>query len=287
MGACCSSEPKKVREKPEKDLPQASSEAKRAEDFAVLSPDKAASLKLGPAPPGDAVEPEASSSTIVLPPRRLANGPSPRLRFPPAGPGPELTAAVTPVTSTYSNYLTRNVYKKTHSVTKCTLEDGTLQVNNYTLSLQTERPGVSATYRGVSGSQAFQVHAYTLSALRKRCLAPGQKALARVRAEVELLAKLQHPHLQNLVETIESPYHSKFYVVLEFAERVQVPYSECKAQGLFRQLLAAVEYLHKVALLAHTRVCPQNLRLAENGQLKLAGLATCVPIVNGRLGYVP
>ena len=45
--------------------------------------------------------------------------------------------------------------------------------------------------------------------------------------------------------------------------------SEAEAQNYFRQLLAAVRYLHRETNLCHRDIKPENILFTEDGKLKL------------------
>lgn len=98
-----------------------------------------------------------------------------------------------------------------------------------------------------------------------------------LRAEIEIMKRLDHPSIIKLREVFESP--SKLYLVMELGaggelfDRIQSEkkYCEKDAAKILRQLLEAVQYLHAMNI-AHCDIKPENvlfLNSDKESQLKL------------------
>lgn len=99
-----------------------------------------------------------------------------------------------------------------------------------------------------------------------------------VRQEIEMQHQLFHPNIVKLFESFTIPEKNKMYIVLEYIgggsvqdllevapnSRLPVP----QAQNYFRQLVDAIEYLHKMKII-HRDVKPGNLLITLDGQVKL------------------
>lgn len=98
--------------------------------------------------------------------------------------------------------------------------------------------------------------------------------LPRARLEVETLKKLRHQNICQLYQVVET--EEKIFMVLEHAQGGEVfdyivardRLKEPEARQFFRQILAAVAYVHDAGY-AHRDLKPENLLLDENNQIKL------------------
>ena len=98
--------------------------------------------------------------------------------------------------------------------------------------------------------------------------------LPRARLEIETLKKLRHQNICQLYQVIET--EEKIFMVLEHAPGGEVfdyivardRLKEPEARQFFRQILAAVAYVHDAGY-AHRDLKPENLLLDENNQIKL------------------
>jgi len=90
--------------------------------------------------------------------------------------------------------------------------------------------------------------------------------------EIDIMKKLQHPNIIQLMEVIDTS--DTLYLVLEFASGGELfdaivnkgSYSEADAAKIIRQILEAIQYVHKNGI-AHRDLKPENLLLlqSENG----------------------
>lgn len=98
--------------------------------------------------------------------------------------------------------------------------------------------------------------------------------LKRIRREMNILAKVNHPSIIQLYETIET--YKYFFFVMEYAKTGELSdyiekrdkLSEKESCKLFQQLISSVEYLHKLGC-AHRDIKPSNIQLDEENDLKL------------------
>ncbi len=104
-----------------------------------------------------------------------------------------------------------------------------------------------------------------------------QKLVEQMNREIEIMYKIDHPHIVKLVNHFEDD--SKFYLILHYASKGQL-YSLLKKQGKFdesttaqfiRETIEAVKYLHSFdPPIIHRDIKPENLLLDENMRIKLA-----------------
>ena len=98
--------------------------------------------------------------------------------------------------------------------------------------------------------------------------------LKRIRREMNILSKVNHPNIVQLYETIET--YKYFFFVMEYAKVGELSdyiekkdkLSEKESCKLFQQLISSVEYLHKLGC-AHRDIKPSNILLDESVDLKL------------------
>jgi serine/threonine protein kinase len=93
--------------------------------------------------------------------------------------------------------------------------------------------------------------------------------MKRIRREINILTKVNHPNIIQLYETIET--YKYFFFVMEYAKVGELSdwiekkdkLTEKESCKLFQQLVSAVEYLHKLGC-AHRDIKPSNILLDEN-----------------------
>ena len=104
-----------------------------------------------------------------------------------------------------------------------------------------------------------------------------QKLVDQMNREIEIMYKVNHPHIVKLVNHFEDD--TKFYLILHYASKGQL-YSLLKKNGKFdektvaqfiRETLEAVKYLQTFdPPIIHRDIKPENLLLDENFRIKLA-----------------
>jgi len=96
----------------------------------------------------------------------------------------------------------------------------------------------------------------------------------RVARELQILKHVQHPHIIQLYETIETP--EEIYMIMEFASKGELfdhivekgKLREAEACRFFQQLLSGMEYLHANGV-AHRDLKPENLLLDAQMNIKI------------------
>ena len=104
-----------------------------------------------------------------------------------------------------------------------------------------------------------------------------QKMVGQINREVEIMYKINHPHIIKLINHFEDDDY--LYLIMHYASKGQL-YSLLKKQGRFdqrtaaqymREVISAVKYLHSFdPPIIHRDIKPENILLDENGRVKLA-----------------
>ncbi|OMJ67048.1 hypothetical protein SteCoe_35891 [Stentor coeruleus] len=98
--------------------------------------------------------------------------------------------------------------------------------------------------------------------------------IERVSREIHILKLIRHPNIIQLYEIIETP--AKLYLIMEYASSgelfdyivSQTRIKEPEACKIFQQLIAGIEYIHKLNVV-HRDLKPENLLLDHNHQIKI------------------
>ena len=101
-----------------------------------------------------------------------------------------------------------------------------------------------------------------------------EEDLVRIRREIKILKTSNHPNLISLYEIMETEKY--YFFVMEHAAGGELSKYICdrgklderKSCRFFRQLIAAVEYMHKMGY-AHRDIKPSNILLKDDLELKL------------------
>lgn len=123
--------------------------------------------------------------------------------------------------------------------------------------------------------------------LKKKKLRRIPNGEANVRKEIQLLRRLRHRNVIQLVDVLCSEEKQKMYMVMEYCvcgmqEMLDsVPekrFPMCQAHGYFCQLIDGLEYLHGQGIV-HKDIKPGNLLLTTSGTLKISdlGVAEALP----------
>ena len=130
--------------------------------------------------------------------------------------------------------------------------------------------------------QVWKVHhkstgkIYVIKVMNKQNII-DQKMTEQINREIEIMYKLNHPHIIKLFNHFEDD--DNLYLIMHYASKGQL-YSLLKKQGRFdqrttaqymREILSAVKYLHSFdPPIIHRDIKPENILLDENGRVKLA-----------------
>lgn len=116
--------------------------------------------------------------------------------------------------------------------------------------------------------------------LKKKKLRRIPNGEANVKKEIQLLRRLRHRNVIQLVDVLYNEEKQKMYMVMEYCvcgmqEMLDsVPekrFPVCQAHGYFCQLVDGLEYLHSQGIV-HKDIKPGNLLLTTGGTLKISDL---------------
>lgn len=117
---------------------------------------------------------------------------------------------------------------------------------------------------------------YCIKVISKRSIIE-QKMVDQMNREIEIMYKLNHPHIIKLINHFEDD--DSFYLVMNFAHKGQL-YTHLKRAGRFDQRTAAqfirdtiksLQFLHSFnPPIIHRDIKPENILLDENNRVKLA-----------------
>ena len=117
---------------------------------------------------------------------------------------------------------------------------------------------------------------YVIKVIDKKSI-QEQKQVNQMNREIEIMYKVNHPHLMKLVNHFEDD--DKFYMIMTFASkgqlysllRRQVRFDQRTATQYMRETIEAVRYLHSFTpKTIHRDIKPENLLLDDNYRIKLS-----------------
>ncbi|CAH6787738.1 AABR07054286.1 [Phodopus roborovskii] len=128
---------------------------------------------------------------------------------------------------------------------------------------------------GSLGKVKVAIHLVTQTLVAIKILKKGTSTEPLISCEVELLKTIQHPHIVQLLQVIETK--QKTYLVMECATRGSLfkrvtqygHLDEEEARTLFRELTSAIKYIHSHNI-AHRDIKPENILLDSEGHIKLS-----------------
>ncbi|KAI9206130.1 kinase-like domain-containing protein [Polychytrium aggregatum] len=121
--------------------------------------------------------------------------------------------------------------------------------------------------------------------------------LEKIRKEIAILKKCDHPHVVKLKEVIDDPAAEKIYLVLEYVAGSDVHWRRGdfdtaspvltldESRRIFRDVLCGVQYLHFQGIV-HRDIKPANLLQTPTGRIKISDFGVSVfirPKVDGGL----
>ncbi|KAI9105871.1 kinase-like domain-containing protein [Phlyctochytrium arcticum] len=117
---------------------------------------------------------------------------------------------------------------------------------------------------------------------------PNNPELEKIKREIAILKKCNHPHVVGLKEVIDDPNSDKIYLVLEYltggdirwhdqSDPMQPLLSIYLARNVFRDVICGVEYLHYQGIV-HRDIKPANLLWTTDGRVKISDFGVSVVI---------
>ncbi|KAJ3120364.1 hypothetical protein HK098_004659 [Nowakowskiella sp. JEL0407] len=174
---------------------------------------------------------------------------------------------------------------------------GKKMVNQYIIVKQLGR-GVHGKVKLVRHSETGEFWALKIVEKNPKRLFPSRLSestrpkahLDKIKREIAILKKCEHPHIVRLKEVIDDPSEEKIYLVLEYlsggdikwhdnAEPVRNPVlSLQEAREIFRDVICGLEYLHFQGIV-HRDIKPANLLWTSTHRVKISdfGVSVFIP----------
>ena len=117
---------------------------------------------------------------------------------------------------------------------------------------------------------------YVIKVIDKMAI-KGQKLIDQINREIEIMYKLNHPHVIRLINHFEDD--EKFYLIMPYASkgqlysllRRQVRFDQRTAAQYMREVIEAVRYIHSFSpKIIHRDIKPENLLLDDNYRVLLS-----------------
>ena len=117
---------------------------------------------------------------------------------------------------------------------------------------------------------------YVIKVMDKSAI-KGQKLIDQINREIEIMYKLNHPHVIKLINHFEDD--EKFYLIMPYASkgqlysllRRQVRFDQRTAAQYMREVIEAVRYIHSFSpKIIHRDIKPENLLLDNNYRVLLS-----------------
>ena len=106
----------------------------------------------------------------------------------------------------------------------------------------------------------------------------SQKMADQINREIDIMYKLNHPHIIKLINHFEDD--ENLYLIMELAAKGQLfsllnkfsqGFDQIRAAQYMREIISAIKYLHSFKPpIIHSDIKPENILLDENGRCKLA-----------------
>jgi len=135
--------------------------------------------------------------------------------------------------------------------------------NNYDMGQELGRGAFSIVKLGTRKNNG---KTYAIKCISKKMI--DKKELALLEREIDIMKKLQHANIIQLMEVVNTP--DTLYLVLEHAQGGELfdsivnkgSYTENEAKNMVRQILDAIRYVHDHGI-AHRDLKPENLLLSD------------------------
>ena len=117
---------------------------------------------------------------------------------------------------------------------------------------------------------------YVIKVMDKMAI-KGEKLIDQINREIEIMYKLNHPHVIRLINHFEDD--EKFYLIMPYASkgqlysllRRQVRFDQRTAAQYMREVIEAVRYIHSFSpKIIHRDIKPENLLLDDNYRVLLS-----------------
>ncbi|CDK24390.1 unnamed protein product [Kuraishia capsulata CBS 1993] len=116
-----------------------------------------------------------------------------------------------------------------------------------------------------------------------RLTRPGNSQEDKIRKEIAIMKKCDHPHVVKLIEVLDAENSRKIYLVLEYLEKGEIEWQIndpksgekgpflrfAEAQQVFRDVVSGLEYLHYQGII-HRDIKPSNLLVSKNNVVKIS-----------------
>ena len=127
----------------------------------------------------------------------------------------------------------------------------------------------------------YAAKAYPKSQLMRVELDGRPSKLERLKNELEILVKMDHPNILKIIEVIDDQVTSKIYLFLPYAEKgtlaewndKEKPLSEEKVRPIMKQVAEGLSYLHEHNVV-HRDLKPENVLLFNDGKAVISDF-TC------------
>ena len=106
----------------------------------------------------------------------------------------------------------------------------------------------------------------------------NQKMTEQINREIEIMYKINHPHIIKLINHFEDD--ENLYLIMELGAKGQLfsllnkfrhGFDQIRAAQYMREIISAVKYLHSFdPPIIHRDIKPENILLDKNGRCKLA-----------------
>lgn len=159
-------------------------------------------------------------------------------------------------------------------VTSTVNEHGQRVVNGMVLETPLGKGSFGKVMKARLGNQHYAVKILSKSRLRK------VGALSKIRAEIEILKKLRHPHIMRIYTIFDDPSDDSLYLVTEFLPggesyhlgadgKGDAPVETSRLKRFAFGIARGLQYLHARGI-AHRDIKPENILLDAEDNVKLA-----------------
>mmetsp|Transcript_15108 Transcript_15108/g.27708 ORF Transcript_15108/g.27708 Transcript_15108/m.27708 type:complete len:366 (-) Transcript_15108:163-1260(-) len=170
---------------------------------------------------------------------------------------------------------------------------GRTKINQYTILHKLGRGSFAKVKLATYDDRKFAIKIFQKSALlKKRDYITDEEgnmvlhnALQDVQKEIAVMKKLTHCNVVKLHEVINDDKNDRMYLILDYCGKGPIldwneddeiferpgggSYEEAEIRRMFRDMVCGLEFLHS-SKIVHQDIKPQNILVADDGQVKLA-----------------